>query len=197
MYPRNPGLFDNVPNPENLMKFANYEPDNKVIMNFAGYYDGYPPIYPPRMGFDYIPEYLENYNYEATEEFQSLLNNTPPGFTSDGYHPPPGFAKSVKTKAPNPNAVSFIPSFLVTAPIKDEKEEQDSKNFGVRGILALQKNLTDDKSSLAKGKDLTVHEGHKNALENYSSFLNSVFEQNTDSNLQADFSLPSSYYVSK
>lgn len=197
MYPRNQGMFDNVRNSENVRKYANFEPESKNTINYTGYYDSYPPVYHPQVNFDYFSEYIVGLDYEPVEEFPSLLPNSPPGFVSEEFYPPPGFSKPVKTKAPNPNAVSFIPSFLSSPPVKDEKEEQELKEYGVRGILALQKNLQDDKAQLAKGKDLTAQDANKKNIENVSSYLYSAFEQELDSTEHPEFTLPSSYYVSK
>jgi NOT2 / NOT3 / NOT5 family len=192
------GFFDNVRNPETLNKVPSFDPENKNIASFAGYFDGYPPIYAPRIGFDYTQNYTSVLDYENTEEFPSLLGSKPPGFVNEDYYPPPGFSKPMKTKAPNPNAVSFIPSYLSSPPLKDEKEEKDLKEYGVRGILNLQKNLQNDKALLAKGKDLNALELNKKNLECMSSYLNSSqSDQEIEQTEFPEFTLPPSYFISK
>ena len=167
-------------------------------MSFNRYFDGYPQIYAPRVGFDYNPNYVGGIDYENTEEFPSLLGSKPPGFINEDYYPPPGFPKPMKTKAPNPNAVSFIPSYLSTPPVKDEKEEQESKEFGVRGILTFQKNLQDDKALLLKGKDLSALELNRKNTDSMSSYFSSPFlDQEIESSEFPEFNLPPSYILSK
>ena len=199
MYPpnRNIGFFDNVRSPESLRKVPSFDPENKDVIGFTDYFD-YPPMYPPRMGFDFTPAYPGPLNFEPTEDFPSLLVAKPPGFTNDDYYPPPGFTKPMKTKAPNPNAVSFIPSYLSAPPAKDEREELESKEFGVRGILTLQKNLTDDKSLLAKGKDLSVIEQNKVNIDSMSSYFSGPQQdQEIGASEFPEFTLPPSYFISK
>lgn len=200
MYPSNrtTGFFDNVRSPESLRKVQNFDPESKDTLSFTEYFEGYPPIYSPRIGFDFTPNYSGPVNYENTEEFPSLLSVKPPGFANEDYYPPPGFSKPVKTKAPNPNAVSFIPSYLAMSPVKDEREEQESKEFGVRGILTLQKHLHEDKSLLAKGKDLSSLESNKKNIECMSSYFSGPqVDQDIEGSEFPEFTLPPSYFVSK
>ena len=193
---RAPGFFDNVRNPESLRKVPSFDPESKHMLSFPPYIDNYPPIYAPRVNLDYTQGYI-GMDYDGSEEFPSLLTSKPPGFTSEDFSPPPGFNKPLKTKAPNPNAVSFIPSYLVTTPLKDEKEEQELKEYGVRGTLALQQNLPEDKALLAKGKDLTL-EFSKKGVENLSSYLNSAFGNKEIESWECpEFTLPQSYFFHK
>ena len=195
---RSSGYFDNVRNSESLKKVPSFDPETKNLVTFGGYFEGYPPIYAQRLGFDYTSNYVGTMEYEASDEFPSLSSSKPPGFVNEDYYPPPGFSKPVKTKAPNPNAVSFIPSYVVASTPKDEKEEQDLKEFGVRGILTLQKNLQDDKAMLAKGKDLSVLEGNKKNMEFMSSYMSSSqLDNEIDHKEFPEFNLPASYFISK
>ena len=192
------GFFDNVRNSENLKNVPSFDPGNNIPDMYNGYFDSYAPVYAPSLGYEHDPNYLSGIDYENAEEFPSLLTSQPPGFINDDYYPPPGFSKNLKTKAPNPNAVSFIPSYLSTPPLKDGKEEQESKEYGVRAILTLQKNLPEDKALLAKGKDLSVLEIKKNNLECISSYFNSSqLELEIDSSELPEYTLPASYYLSK
>lgn len=194
---RSSGFFDNVRNAETLRKVPSFDPDSKTA-SFNGYFDGYPPMYAPRVGFEYNAPYISPVDYDNSEEFPSLSNSKPPGFANEDYYPPPGFSKPVKTKAPNPNAVSFIPSYLSVTPPKDEREEQDLKDYGVRGIMTLQKSLPEDKSILAKGKDLSVLEMNKKNIEYMSSYHSSPqCDQEIDLNEFPEFTLPQSYFMSK
>ena len=195
---RTPGFFDSVRNSENLKKVPSFDPESKNPVTINGYFEPYPLGYPPRLDFEYGPNYISGIDYDNSEDFPSLLNSKPPGFVNEEFYPPPGFSKPVKTKAPNPNAVSFIPSYLSTPPLKDGKEEQESKEYGVRAILTLQKNLPEDKALLAKGKDLSVLEIKKNNLECISSYFNSSqLELEIDSSELPEYTLPASYYLSK
>ena len=195
---RTPGYFESVQNPENLRKVPSFDPESKNLVPFNGYFDGYPQIYDPRLAFDYSQNYVNPADYEISEEFPSLLNPKPPGFINEDYYPPPGFSKPMKTKAPNPNAVSFIPSYLSAPPPKDEREEQELKEFGVRGILTLQKGLPEDKALLAKGKDLSTLEMNKKNIECISSSYSSPhFDQEIDQSEFLEFTLPPSYFISK
>lgn len=195
---RSTGYFDNVRNAESLRKVPSYDPDSKNLVSFPPYFDGYPPIYAPRIGIDYSQGYVGSTEYETPDEFPSLLASKPPGFMNEDFYPPPGFSKPLKTKAPNPNAVSFIPSYLSAPPMKDEKEEQELKEYGIRGIFNLQKNLDDDKTLLAKGKDLSSMEISKKNQECLSSYMSHAL---TDSEIEApelpEYNLPTSYYITK
>ncbi|OMJ71099.1 hypothetical protein SteCoe_30777 [Stentor coeruleus] len=195
---RSTGYFDNVRNAESLRKVPSYDPDNKNLVSFPPYFDGYPPIYAPRTGIDYSQGYVGGIEYEAPDEFPSLLASKPPGFMNEDFYPPPGFSKPLGMKAPNPNAVSFIPSYLSAPPMKDEKEEQELKEYGIRGILNLQKNLDDDKTLLAKGKDLSSMEISKKNQECLSSYMSNAF---TNNDIEApelpEYNLPTSYYITK
>ncbi|OMJ93046.1 hypothetical protein SteCoe_4132 [Stentor coeruleus] len=192
------GYFENARNAESLRKVPSYDPDSKNLVSFPPYFDGYPPIYAPRIGIDYNQGYVGGTEYEAPDEFPSLLASKPPGFMNEDFYPPPGFSKPLKTKAPNPNAVSFIPSFLSAPPMKDEKEEQELKEYGIRGILSLQKNLDDDKTLLAKGKDLSSMEISKKNQECLSSYMSHAL---ADNEIEApelpEYNLPTSYYITK
>ena len=195
---RTSGFFDNVRNPETLRNVPIFDPENKNLNSFNGYFDGYPLMYDPHLGLDYSQNYVNPADYDNSEEFPSLLHSKPPGFINEAYYPPPGFSNQVKTKAPNPNAVSFIPSYLSAPPPKDEREEQELKEFGVRGILTLQKGLQDEKALLAKGKDLSALEMNKQNIECISSSYYSPHgDQEIDQSEFLEFNLPPSYFISK
>ncbi|OMJ83269.1 hypothetical protein SteCoe_15858 [Stentor coeruleus] len=195
---RSTGYFETIRNAENLRKVPSFDPDSKNLVSFPPYYDGYSSIYPQRVGIDYNQNYPNGLDYQMQEEFPSLLGSKPPGFTNEDFAPPPGFSKPLKTKAPNPNAVSFIPSFLSAAPLKNEKDEQESKDFGVRGIFNLQKNLDEDKSLLAKGKDLSSMEIGKKNQECFSSFIDHALSDNDIEEPEIpEYNLPTSYYIAK
>ncbi|OMJ71130.1 hypothetical protein SteCoe_30741 [Stentor coeruleus] len=195
---RSTGYFETIRNAENLRKVPSFDPDSKNQVSFPPYYDGYSQIYAPKINIDYNQNYQSGVEYQIQEEFPSLLNSKPPGFTNEDFTPPPGFSKPLKTKAPNPNAVSFIPSFLSSVPLKSEKDEQESKDFGVRGILNLQKTLDKDKDLLAKGKDLSSMEIGKKNQECFSSFINHALTDNDIEDPELpEYNLPISYYIAK
>ena len=197
MYNRNPGIFENTRNGESLRKIPSFEPEPKPMYQMSGYYDGYTNLYTNPLGMDYPQPYISSFEYDASEDFPSLTPANPPGFMSDEFYPPPGFSKPLKTRAPNPNAVSFVPSYVSAPPLKDEREEKELKEFGVQSIVNLQKNVNDDKGVLARGKDLSLLEINKKSSECMSSYLNSTFDQELEISQVPEFSLPDSYRVKK
>ena len=194
---RAPGYLDNVRNAESLRKVPSFDPESKSMMSYPPYFEQYPPMYNPRMNMEYSQGYIGGIEYESSEDFPSLLTSKPPGFSNEDFYPPPGFSKPLKTKAPNPNAVSFIPSYLTSTPVRDEKEEQDAIEYGLRGALPLQKNFQEDKKMMANGKDLSVELNKKNH-EKLCSYFHSPFSDKEIENVESpEFTLPQSYYISK
>jgi CCR4-NOT transcription complex subunit 2 len=194
---RAPGYFDNVRNADSLRKVPSFDPEPKSMLSYPPYFEQYPPIYAPRMNMDYNQGYIGSAEFESSEDFPSLITSRPPGFSNEDFYPPPGFSKPLKTKAPNPNAVSFIPSYLAGPPQRDEKEELESKEYGIRGVLPLQKNLPEDKKILANGKDLSLELNKKNHENLCSYFHSALIDKEIDNFESPEFTLPQSYYISK
>lgn len=168
----------------------------------------------------FYPVGLEQY----PQEFPSLSQPKPPVHQAEEFFPP-GFGQTQPPKsyqipnlnatsfeekprlfkAPNPNAVSFVPSNIPQSPPPPpspppipSKDEEELIEYGVRGILSLQKNATSDIHMLARGRDLTKLGLNMKASENLASTLYSVMQDgDLDPSEQPEFTLPSCYLINK
>ncbi|CAG9316690.1 unnamed protein product [Blepharisma stoltei] len=208
MHPnRNLGFYPNLRD-ENLNKPPGYDPDGyaKHLNPSAEFYN--PQVYRPPPSNFYLSanEFVPNF-YRSEEEFPKLSQPKLPNFQAEEFYPP-GFSQSQvqpKTlKAPNPNAVSFVPLSVAPSPppavITPPQPAPDSEEivYGVRGILSLQKDTTSDLHMLARGRDLTKLGLNMKSSETLSSVLPSVFQDgDLEATEQPEFSLPSCYYISK
>lgn len=209
MHPnRNLGFHPNSRD-ENLNKNAQLDPEafSKHLNPSAEYYN--PQMYrpPPSNSFNLSAfEFNPTNSYKNEEEFPKLIQSKLPAQAEEFY--PPGFSQSQTQpkafKAPNPNAVSFVPLGVISSPTllpqnpPQPSIDSDEMVYGVRGILSLQKDMSSDLHMLARGRDLTKLGLNMKSSETLSSNLLSVFQEgDLDATEMPEFSLPSCYYISK